>query len=45
MVYRLECSPSTSEVAGSNLDTGGSCWKVGSYLLVNIGLQCRILTN
>ena len=41
----LECLPSTSEVAGSNLSPGTSCWKVGSYLLMPGGLQCIILTN
>ena len=45
MEYGLECSPSTSEVAGSNLGLGPSCWKVGSYLPMSNGLQCRILTN
>ena len=30
MVKSLECSPSTSEVTGSNLGLGTSCWKVGS---------------
>ena len=35
----------TSEAAGSNLGPGASCWKVGSYLPMPGGLQCRILTN
>ena len=33
------------EVAGSNLGPGASCRKVGSYLPMPGGLQCRILTN
>ena len=45
MEYGLESSPSTSEVAGSNLGPGDSCCKVGSYLPMPNGLQCRILTN
>ena len=43
MLLQLACSPSTSEVAGSNLGT--LCWKVGSYLPMPGGLQYRILTN
>ena len=42
MVQRLEFSPPTSEAAGSNLGPGPSCWKVGSYLLMPGGLQCRM---
>ena len=28
-----------------NLGAGTSCWKIGSYLPMPGGLQCRILTN
>ena len=42
--YRLE-RLSTSEVTTLDLGPGASCWKVGSYLLIASGLQCRILTN
>ena len=45
VVYGLDCSPSTSEVTGSKLGPGTSCWKVVSYLPMPSGLQCRILTN
>ena len=41
----LECLHSTSEVTGSNLGLGASCWKVGSYLPMPGGLQYSILTN
>ena len=44
-VVVIECSPPTSEAVGSNLGPGASCWKVGSYLPMPGGLQCRILTN
>ena len=40
----LEYLPSTSEIASWNLGPGTSCWKVGSYLQMPGGLQCRILT-
>ena len=40
-----ECSHSISEVAGSNLSLGGSCLKVGSYLQMPDGVECRVLTN
>ena len=36
---------SNLEAAGLNLGPGTLCWKVGSYLLMRGGLQCRILTN
>ena len=42
-LLELECSPSNSEVAGSNLNPGTSCWKVGGYLPMPGGLQCRNL--
>ena len=31
-----------SEVTGSNLWPGASCWKVGSYLPMPSGLQCSM---
>ena len=45
MELPLESLPLTSEVAGSNFGPGASCWKVGSYLPMPSGLQCRILAN
>ena len=41
----LNCSTSTSKVAGLNLDPGTLGWKVGSSLPMPGGLQDRILTN
>ena len=41
----LECSPSTSVVPHWNLSPGTACWKVGSYMPMPSGLQCKILTN
>ena len=41
----LECSPSTTEVAGFNQVQGALCWKFGSYLPMPGGLQYRILVN
>ena len=38
----VEYTPPTSEVAGSNLGPGASCWKVGSYLPMPGGLQCSM---
>ena len=35
----VELSPPTSEAADSNLGPGVSCWNVGSYLLMPVGLQ------
>ena len=32
VVLRLECPPSTFDIASSNLSPDTSCWKVGSYL-------------
>ena len=45
MVWQLEYSPSTPEVTDSNFGPDTSCWKVGSYLQMLGGLQCKILTN
>ena len=42
-MWLLECSPSTSNVAGSNHSLGASCWKVGSYLPMPGSLQCKNL--
>ena len=38
----VECSPPTSEISGSNLGPGASCWKLGSYLPMPGGLQCTM---
>ena len=38
----VEFSTPTSQAAGSNLGSGTSCWKVGTYLSMPGGLQCNM---
>ena len=41
-ICMLEFLHPTSEAAGSNLEPGASCWKIGSYLPMSGRLQCSM---